>query len=256
MIEISDVSRDVAQVRRLHAFLLPHFGAEELEPLSFYEAGATADDPVDIILLMGCEDGEPVSGAIVELLPLSGGRALGAVGHALVSPTLRGRGAGQQLMDAADAAMARHAAARGWRVEANILESEAGAARFWSRQGYRWPEGMRFWQPPLAYAPDGTPALPHIPLFLMIRHPEHGQQMPAALVAEYTDALLRQWYRDELPTLVAEPAACERARQWFDQAMLAPAIASIAEERVAMQDLSAWSLAEAERRLSAMAETR
>ena len=189
-------------------------------------------------------------------MPLSAGRALGAIGHALVSPTLRGRGAGQQIMDAADAALERYAALRGWRVEAHILESEAGAARFWSRQGYRWPEGMRFWQPPLAYTPDGEPALPHIPLFLMIRHPQHPQQIPAALVEEYTRALLAQWYRDELPKQVPGAAACERARRWFDHTILTPTIASIAHDPVAMKDLSGWRLAEAEACLRGLADPR
>ena len=54
MITITDVSRDVAQARRLHAFLMPHFGPEELEPLSHYEASASATGPVELILLLGC----------------------------------------------------------------------------------------------------------------------------------------------------------------------------------------------------------
>jgi GNAT superfamily N-acetyltransferase len=237
MTPITDVSRDLAQARRLHGFLLAYFGAEELEPLSFYEAQVSAPGPVESILLLGEEDGQPVCGAVAELLVLPDGRALGAVGHALVDPSLRGRGVGRQLCAAVDEALERYAAERGWVIEAHILESEWGARRFWSQQGYRWPDRLRFWQPPLGYAPDGSPALPHVPLFLMIRHPEHVEAVPAALLREYASVLLEQWYRDELPEQLPDPVACQRARRWLDATIIAPTLASIIEDPVPLLDL-------------------
>lgn len=245
IVRISDVSRDLEQVRRLHAFLLPHFGATELEPLEYYEAQATSASPVRVVMLLGEEHGEPVCGSISDLLPLPGeGRALAAIGHALVSATMRGRGLGRRLATETDDTLARYAAALDERVEAYILESESEARVFWSRQGYRWPAQMRFWQPPLAYKPDGTPALPHVPLFLMVRHEAHPDAIPAALLREYTEVLLVDWYRSEIAPQVPDPAACRRATDWFDETIMAPTLRSIVGDPVPLRDLESVSNAE------------
>jgi len=237
VITITDVSRDLSQTERLHAFLLPHFGAEELEPLSYFTDQIAAGGPVESILLLGEEDGQVVCGAVTDLLHMGGDRALGAFGHALVDPSVRGRGVGRLVSEAADAAMAGYAAQRGWTIEAHILESEDAAGRFWSRLGYRWPEGMRYWQPPLGYHPDGTPALPKVPLLLMVRHAEHAGQIPAALLEEYTRTLLWQWYRDELPEQLPDPGARQRATHWFDNQIVAPCLRSIEGDPVTLISL-------------------
>lgn len=253
IVRMLDVSRDLEQVRRLHAFLLPHFGTTELEPLAYYEAQAISSSPVRVIMLLGVADGVPVCGSISDLLPLPGeGRVLAAIGHALVSSTMRGRGLGRRLAAETDSALARCADALGKRVEAYILESEAEARVFWSRQGYRWPDQMRFFQPPLAYKPDGTPALPHVPLFLMVRHAAHPTAIPAGLLREYAGVLLGEWYRSEIPDQVSDPAACRRATDWFDETILAPVLRSIVGDPVRLRDLESLSNAESAQWLQAI----
>ncbi|MEL6345779.1 MAG: GNAT family N-acetyltransferase [Myxococcota bacterium] len=244
MIEISDVSHDLAQARRLHAFLLPHFGPEELEPLDVFEAPIREGGPVESILLLGEEDGAVVCGAIAELLQIRnasgeplGDRVLGATGHALVDPSMRGRGVGRMIAQASEAAMFRYAAQYGLTLEALILESESDARRFWSRMGYRWPQGLRYWQPPLGYDPDGAPNLPSVPLFLMIRHPAHPDTIPGPLLRDYARSVYYDWYRDELPDQLPDPAACQRATRWMDQVLIAPSMATIVDDSIPLVDL-------------------
>lgn len=222
-----DVSRDVAAVRQVHAFLLPHFGEVELEGLSHYEEEAQRTGGVETIIVACWDDAGVCAAAIGSLIPLSAGRVLGAVGHALVDGRLRGQGAGRQLNAALEARLAHYAAAEARSLEAFVLESEAEARFFWGKVGYRWPVGCRYSQPPLRYAEDGTPDLPVVPLLFLMRHPVHTETIPGPLVRDYLRSMLTWWYLDELAEEL-EGAAVAVAQDWLSAAVIEPSVGSLA----------------------------
>ena len=230
-----DVSRDERAVAQVHAFLLPHFGEAELEPLSHYLAQARGGGAVESIIVARWDGDGVCAAAIGALIPLTGERVLGAVGHALVDRRLRGQGAGRQLNAALEERLAHYAKLAGCRLEAFILESEADARFFWGKVGYRWPEGCRYSQPPLRYAADGSPDLPTIPLLLLLRHPEHSDAIPGPLVREYLQTMLVWWYRDDLADSLVG-AALARAEGWLTAEIIAPSVASLVGAQVALID--------------------
>ena len=173
--------------------------------------------------------------AIGALIPLTGTRVLGAIGHALVDRRLRGQGAGRQLNAALEARLSHYATAAGHQLEAFILESEAEARFFWGKVGYRWPDGCRYRQPPLRYSADGAPDLPAIPLLLLLRHPDHSDSIPGPLVREYLQAMMVWWYRDDLAEALTG-AALERAFDWLTTELIMPSVASLVGDRVALYD--------------------
>ena len=75
----------------------------------------------------------------------------------------------------------------------------------------------------------------------MVRHAAHPTAIPAALLREYTEVLLVEWYRSEIGAQVPEPAACRRATAWFDETIMAPALRSIVGDPVPLQDLESLS---------------
>ena len=232
--EFADVSRDVEAVRQVHAFLLPHFGEVELEPLSHYLEEATSPGDVETIIVASRDGEGVVTAAIGSLIGLSGGRVLGAVGHALVHGRLRGQGAGRRLNAALEERLTHYAAAQGLVLEAFVLESEAAARFFWDRVGYRWPVGCRYSQPPLRYTEDGAPDLPMIPLLFLLRHPEHTERIPGPLVREYVEATLMVWYFEELAQTLSG-AALKRAEDWLMAAVITPAVESLVDAQVALR---------------------
>lgn len=232
-----DVSRDAHAVAQVHAFLLPHFGEVELEPLPYYLALARDRGMVETIIVAQWDDDGVCAAAIAALIPLTGDRVLGAIGHALVARRLRGQGAGRQLNAALEERLIHYATAAGRQLEAFILESEADARFFWGRVGYRWPEGCRYRQPPLRYAADGAPDLPTIPLLLLLRHPAHSDVIPGPLVREYLQAMLVWWYLDDLADELTG-AALARATDWLTREIITPSVASLAGERVALVEPS------------------
>lgn len=230
-----DVSRSVPAVRQVHAFLMPHFGEAELEPLSHYEEEARRTDAVETIIVASLDDEGVCAAAIGSLIPLSDGRMLGAVGHALVADRMRGQGVGRLLNDALEERLASYAAAEGAALEAFVLESEAAARFFWGRVGYRWPVGCRYSQPPLRYADDGSPDLPTIPLLFLLRHPDHDEAIPGPLVREYLQAMLTWWYLEALEEELEGPALAA-AQGWLRETIIAPSIASLVGDPVALAE--------------------
>ena len=236
--EFVDVSRDADAVREVHAFLLPHFGEVELEPLSHYLRQAASRGNVEGIIVACWDEAGVCAAAIGSIIPLTGARVLGAVGHALVDARLRGQGAGRKLNAALEARIAHYTAAQGQVLEAFVLESEAAARFFWGRVGYRWPEGCRYVQPPLRYTQAGAPDLPCVPLLFLLRHPDHTQTIPGSLAREYLRALLMWWYWEDLEDVLSG-AALAQAQGWLMADIIEPALSSLSDGPLALTDPSA-----------------
>ncbi len=234
---IEDISRDREAIAAAHAFLATHFGPEELEPLSHYLDALDRPGPPLTLILAGWEDGGIACVSTAAVIALGRGqRAIGGVGHALVAPHLRGTGLAVVLNDAIERSLHDSARDHGLVLEAFALESEADARWFWGKVGYRWPAGCRFTQPPLAWSPAGAPALPAVPLLLLLKPLRPATTMPLARARLYTRALLVDWYRDELDDLIEDPIARQRARDWMDAHIIAPALASLSVDPTPLRD--------------------
>jgi len=264
MIKLFDISRDQQCIEHAYQFLQPHFGVEELEGLAYYLQLSAPSDLPNHIWIAGIRERSGVEqkvedvkqnkilcAAILDIIPLpispqnpDGQRVLGAIGHALVDQSLRGKGMGRLLNQQCEQLLSDYAQAYQLQIEALILESEIEACHFWSEVGYRWPKDSLFKQPPLDYDETGHPCLPGIPMFFMIKHPELQAQIPSHLTKTYLRVLLCNWYRDEIPSLVTDPLAVQTAYALFDKTYLQPALQSIQTESNQLVDLCQLSTAE------------
>lgn len=144
-----------------------------------------------------------VSGSLIHLrLPIgtaAAERYVFAVGHqATDTRVLAGgiRGVGTLLWRAASAEAAQRAAERRATLEWSFLESERRALAFWASVGYRWPEGLTYWQPPLAFERDGSPLgdeVPEVPLLLAYGSPP-PDEIPSTVMCAIVESVLREWY--------------------------------------------------------------
>lgn len=137
-----------------------------------------------------------ISGNYMTLLPSSergagAGAGIGAIGHLATRERLRrGGGHGGTLVAQFEREMEATAAARGETTRLLVLEAEPDAMAFWARQGYRWPIGSRYAQPPLDFDPaTGARLYDEVPELLMVKDPHN----PAATTVDAK--LLRQTVR-------------------------------------------------------------
>jgi hypothetical protein len=124
------------------------------------------------------------------------GSGMGAVGQAAARQAKRGAGHGWSVAAFFEEEMARLAAERGERLTLMILEAEPGARKFWARQGYRWPRGTQYMQPPLEYDETGEPAFPAVPELLMVKvmgQPE-ATHIDRELLVDALRTLYHNWY--------------------------------------------------------------
>jgi deoxyhypusine synthase len=101
-----------------------------------------------------------------------------AIGHQVTSPLLRKHrvhGVGLGLWKAFVAWARRQSEGLGCACRFSFLEAEAESVGFWTKVGYRWPQGVYYWQPPLEFDEQGHflhPEVPEIPLLLSFDEPE------------------------------------------------------------------------------------
>jgi hypothetical protein len=98
-------------------------------------------------------------------------RLLLAIGNIATSPRLKAagfRGVGSTLWKAAVRGAQDEAEKLGKRVDFSAAEAEPASLPFWAKLGYRWPEGVKYFQPPLEFDDAGRPIYPEVPETLLI----------------------------------------------------------------------------------------
>lgn len=121
-----------------------------------------------------------------------------AIGHQVTSPVLihKGiKGCGTRLLDAANRLAREHISKLGGRFCYSVLEAERRAIDFYAGRGYRWPQGLSYFQPPIRFNQDGSPVHPEIPEILLLRPEDPG--MPAdAIDRGCLESVISTMYRN------------------------------------------------------------
>jgi hypothetical protein len=177
-----------------YALLRGQFGKAEMDPKERYQdwlrLNAERRNPAPFVMLVlftrlgdRAYVGGVLAGNVMPLLPPGtsgasiavpqGARHIFAIGHQLTAQCIRDvplKGLGRRLWEAA-IGEARSVIARRKGVFAySFLESQEDSAPYWIRLGYRWPQDMAYWQPPLQFGPDGLPRsdTPEVPELAMV----------------------------------------------------------------------------------------
>lgn len=121
-------------------------------------------------------------------------------------------GHGSLLLQAFEQQALDLASRQGRRLLLIMLESENGAAPYWFKRGYRWPNGSRYSQPALHRDPSTGAALtPPAPKRFMVKCPDDPEaaSIDPALLLVGLRALYDEWY---IPDDDAPPKASQRIR--------------------------------------------
>ena len=176
-------------------------------------------------VLVGCSS--------AHLLRLEGRRelALSAIGNIAVSPHLPAlgvRGVGSRLLAATDDAASSLATELGCRLAYGVAEAETRSLGFWRKQGYRRPEGLEYWQPPLEFQPSGAPLYPEVRETLVVRPipPSPPETIERELVIDVIRTLYEQWSLRRQRSLLT-PAAMAAAETYVMERVLKKSVATI-----------------------------
>jgi hypothetical protein len=153
---------------------------------------------------------------LTQLTQAGRGLAIAAVGHLATRAALRrGGGHGRALVAAFEREIAALAAARGETDCLIVLEAEHDAMTFWAKQGYRWPLGSRYAQPPLEFDPaSGERLYDEAPELFMVKDPRHpaATSVPASLLRDTVQTLYDNWCLAQARTFA--PHAATRAAEY------------------------------------------
>ncbi|MDX2163021.1 MAG: hypothetical protein SF162_17020 [bacterium] len=140
------------------------------------------------------------SGTYMSLAPARPGEAIGAIGYAATRNALRGKGHGQSAVQDFERAMIEAAAQRGETLKLLMLEAETTATVFWTRCGYRWPDGAKYMQPPISFDPaTGEPNFPPKLEILMVKAPDapNATHIDKGILLEALRTMLGTWFRPQ-----------------------------------------------------------
>jgi GNAT superfamily N-acetyltransferase len=146
------------------------------------------------------------------------GLGIGVVGYLATRERFRGRGGhGTALVRAFEQRAAALASSRGERLRLIVLEAAPGSTGFWTKRGYRWPEGTHYFQPPLDFDPvTGAPRHREVPELLMVKlwdQPE-AQAIETALLKDVVQTVFRNWYSDRPASFTPQAAEKATAYVW------------------------------------------
>lgn len=132
-------------------------------------------------------------------LPLPGEphAAMGGIGQMATRPGLRGQGHANALVQLFEEQARIIAQQRGHTLKMMVLEAEKAARRFWARMGYRYPQGARYYQPPIAYDHQtGEPITKAVPEMIMVKFTDGPAPaaVDRALLVEVVRTLYERWY--------------------------------------------------------------
>ena len=96
-----------------------------------------------------------------------------------------------------------------------MLEAETDSLGFWSKMGYRWTQGVRYWQPPLEFDLKGDYLHSEVPEILMLR-PLDGmdeESISQTLLKNIIATVYLNWSLHKFRDLL-EPSAMKRAKHY------------------------------------------
>ena len=217
------------------------FAADVLPSLAFFLSSlsdASQRDPDSRLVFLAAtirlgDERIVVACSSSHLLRLDAHRELAmlAVGNIATSPhlqTLGVRGAGSRLLVASGEAAAVAARELGATLAYAVAEAETRSLGFWQKQGFRWPEGLRYWQPPLEFAATGAPVHPEVAETLVVRPypPAPADAIDGAIVADVVRTIYEQWSLRRQRAILA-PAALARAEAYVMETVFAKTAASL-----------------------------
>jgi deoxyhypusine synthase len=222
-------------------FLRSHFGPEVLDPLQRYvdwlEMNRLGKHPFPFLLMAAyLEDGRAarvmavISGNVmrIEESGRKGGakspRFMFAIGHQLTAPCVRKagiKGVGTRLWHRAIAEAKAITKGLKGRLAYSFLEAENDSVGFWDRLGYRWPQAVTYWQPPLEFDENGNFVHPEVPEIALLKPLEIQQTgtIDRRLLRDIVATVYLNWalarYRDCL-----SPEAMKRAESYVMGSLL------------------------------------
>lgn len=133
-------------------------------------------------------------------LPDEPNAAMAGIGQMATRPALRGQGHASALIQLFEAHARTMAQQHGHTLKLMVLEAERAARQFWARMGYRYPQGARYYQPPLAYDLEtGEPTMKAMPEMIMVKfmNGPMPDTIDKALLIEVVRTLYQRWYTPE-----------------------------------------------------------
>ncbi len=134
-----------------------------------------------------------------------------AIGHQITAGVVREfglKGIGTKLWRASLVGAEKLIAEMGGTLICSFLEAEDDSVGYWSHLGYRWPRGVKYWQPPLAFDEKGQKALPEVPEILMLRGPSEApiKTIDADLLRDIVHAVYQNWSLERCRLTLSEEA--------------------------------------------------
>jgi ribosomal protein S18 acetylase RimI-like enzyme len=180
-LQVVAVDRPGGLLDACHDLLLRAFDPAVVDPKRIYvdavndQSGAFRDFAPLFFAALFDVDGEQLVAGFIS----SDAMAIGdsdvvhlAVGNIATTPRLRDvnfRGVGRKLLEAALNAGRLAARDKGANLKYSTAEAEAASLPFWAKMGFRWPQGVRYFQPPLDFDADGQPVHPEVPETLVVK---------------------------------------------------------------------------------------
>ncbi len=155
--------------------------------------------------------------------------SFGAIGHLVTrSHFRRGQGHGTSVLDAFEQAVEMIATERGDKLQLILLEAQADSRGFWAREGYRWPAGSRYAQPPLEFDPiTGERFHDEVPEFLMVKiwNDPGATHIDSQLLTDAVRIMYQNWCLEQIATYT--PEAAKRASDYVFGKVFAEFVASL-----------------------------
>lgn len=173
-----------------------------------------------------------ISGNYMSILPnLRTHGSMGAIGHLATRPHLRrGRGHGTALLQAFEQEITALAASRGETLQVILLEAETDSWPFWAKQGYRWPAGSRYCQPPLEFDPlTGERFHDEVPELLMVKMCQDptATHIDTTLLTDAVRTMYQNWCLSEAAFTSFTKEAVQRATDYVFGKVFAEFVASL-----------------------------
>ena len=172
-----------------YELLEQHFGREVLDPIERYaawlEMNRRGTHPFPFLLIAAYLQADEralvvgvISGNVMRIErshPRPGQAAssshIFAIGNQLTLPLVRQAGfrVGTRLWHRTIAEAKAVTRKLKGRLAYSFLEAENDSVGFWDRLGYRWPQAVTYWQPPLEFDKHGDFILPEVPEIAMLK---------------------------------------------------------------------------------------
>jgi hypothetical protein len=155
--------------------------------------------------------------------------SLGAIGHLVTRDHFRGgQGHGTALLKAFEQEVEGLAIERGDKLQLILLEAQADSRGFWAKEGYLWPVGSRYAQPPLEFDPvTGERFHDEVPEYLMVKiwNDPVATHIDSKLLTDAVRIMYQNWCLEKIATYT--PEAAKRATDYVIGKVFAEFVASL-----------------------------